>query len=270
VAWYDWILKGGAKPAFLRDHVMYYVAGLEAWKSASSLSEASAGQKTFYLSSPHAAADRVAGAGELAIGPGDNDVDNFIYDPSLPGHNEGFEAADAVSTDYLVNDSIIKRISGDGLIYDTDKFKTSVDFIGKAEARLSMRLDVPDTDFRVQLYAVEPGNKLVYLSQDTMRARYRNGDTKAELVPLHVWQTYKFDRFYFNARRLPAGSFIRMVIVPLGASIHDQRNRNSGGVVADEIAKDNRVAHIELALGKGQSQIDLPVANVEEATASRP
>src|SRR5262249_26048632 len=77
---------------------------------------------------------------------------------------------------------------------------------------------------------------------------YRNSDTHAELVPVGVWQQYRFDRFYFNARMLPAGSVIRLVIVPLGAGLHNQRNRNSGGTVADETAKNNRVALIDVQL----------------------
>lgn len=122
-----------------------------------------------------------------------------------------------------------------------------------------MKMNVPDTDIRVQFYAVEPDGRTIYLTQDYIRARYRYSETHPELVPIGVWQSYNFDRFYFNARTLPAGSIIRMVVVPLGASLHNQRNRNSGGIVADETAKDNRVARIEVQLGPGLSHVKLPV-----------
>ena len=33
-AWYDWTMKAGAKPEFLKDKVAFYVVGEEAWRYA--------------------------------------------------------------------------------------------------------------------------------------------------------------------------------------------------------------------------------------------
>src|SRR5262249_6789940 len=145
---------------------------------------------------------------------------SFVYDPGAPAHNEGFEGGSAVGADYLTTERIFRRIDGDGLIYDTEPFTSTVEFIGRPTATLSMRMNVPDTDFRVQFYAIEISGRAIYLTQDYLRARYRNGETHAEPVPIGVWQTYTFDRFYFNARVLSTGAKIRMVVVPLGASLH--------------------------------------------------
>ena len=35
--WYDWTMKGGKKPTFLKKRVAYYVAGEEKWKYTDSL-----------------------------------------------------------------------------------------------------------------------------------------------------------------------------------------------------------------------------------------
>ena len=74
---------------------------------------------------------------------------------------------------------------------------------------------------------------------------------------------------FHMARRLAAGSRLRLVIAPLGASLHDQHNRNSGKPVADETAADNLVAHIQLWLGPGMSRIDLPVGEARAAPNAR-
>ncbi len=70
---------------------------------------------------------------------------------------------------------------------------------------------------------------------------------------------YIFDQFPFIARTLVAGSRIRLVISPASASIHQQRNRNSGGVVADETSKDNRVARVSVLLGPNGSTVSIPI-----------
>ncbi len=78
-------------------------------------------------------------------------------------------------------------------------------------------------------------------------------------VPVILTLTpFAFSRFSFVARTIASGSVLRMVIVPLGASYHGDRNRNSGKPVADETAADDRIAHGSLALGRGLSHVDLP------------
>jgi len=69
---------------------------------------------------------------------------------------------------------------------------------------------------------------------------------------------YRFAHFNFVARTLAPGSVVRLVIVPLGASLHVERNRNSAKPVELQTAADNRVARISLHMGPGLSHIELP------------
>jgi hypothetical protein len=71
-------------------------------------------------------------------------------------------------------------------------------------------------------------------------------------------ECYRFERFNFVARRLAAGSVVRLVIVPLGAGFHVMRNRNAELPVALQTAADNRVAHVSVALGPELSHVALP------------
>jgi predicted acyl esterase len=49
--WYDWTLKGGPKPEFLKNRVAYYLMGAEEWKYADSLEAISDSTKRLYLNS---------------------------------------------------------------------------------------------------------------------------------------------------------------------------------------------------------------------------
>src|SRR5437667_1511684 len=55
--WYDWAMKGGPKPEFMKRRVAYYVVGAEEWKYADSLESISNATKTMYLGSGGDAGD---------------------------------------------------------------------------------------------------------------------------------------------------------------------------------------------------------------------
>jgi predicted acyl esterase len=168
------------------------------------------------------------------------------------------EGEESVSPRYLVDDTSVTRLSGDGLIYDTDGYPDGAEMVGRPVVRLWLSMDVPDTDIRVQLFEARNDGSVVFLGHDWIRARYRNDPRQATLVTPGKREQYVFDQFPFMARSLSPGSRLRLAISPLGASIHQQRNRNSGGVVADETARDNRIAHISVALGPKLSTLTVP------------
>jgi putative CocE/NonD family hydrolase len=263
VAWYDHVMKGAPLPAFLTDHVVYYLVGADpnagAWRSAPTLAAATDHVQTLWLSSPGTDAGSIAARGALTKdAPPAQPADAYVYDPGLPAHNEGFEGAELVSKDYLTSDGLMRRLQGDGLVYDTAQFTVAADLVGFPAVTLFMSLDVPDTDVRAALYEVKADGSVIFLTQDVVRARYRTSVRKAILVTPGKLEPYSFARFNFVARTIAPGSVLRLVIVPLGASYHGERNRNSGKPVADETAADDRIAHVSVALGPGFSHIDLP------------
>ena len=54
--WFDWILKGGPKPALLADKVNYEVMGANRWKHAPSIAAMANGALRFYLSAERSGA----------------------------------------------------------------------------------------------------------------------------------------------------------------------------------------------------------------------
>ena len=106
---------------------------------------------------------------------------------------------------------------------------------------LWIALDVPDTDLKADLYEILPDGGSVALTSYMMRARYRESREKETLVPPGQALRYDFDRFTWFSRRISKGSRLRLVI-SCPNSIYVEKNYNSGGVVADETAKDARTA----------------------------
>lgn len=258
--WYDWAMKEGKRPAFLQDRFVYFLTGSNRWRHASDLRAATERTEVLSLSSLHTRGDSVAERGQLLKKVSRQPGDSYVYDPSLAAHNEGVEGEDSVSPRYLTDDRSVTRLRGDGLVYDTEVYVDGADIVGRPTVRLFLSMDVPDTDVRVQLFEVRQDGGAVFLGHDWIRARYRNGARQVSLVTPGKVEEYVFDQFPFIARSLSPGSRLRLAISPLGASIHQQRNRNSGGVVADETARDNRVAHVTLALGPRLSTLIVPYA----------
>jgi uncharacterized protein len=256
--WYDWIMKGGKRPAFLQDRFVYFVTGANRWTHASDLQAATAHSEVLSLTSLETRGDSVAERGQLLEKATRQPSDSYVYDPSLPAHNEGVEGEDSVSLRYLVEDNSVTRLNGDGLVYDTEPYADGVDIVGRPIVRLFLSMDVPDSDLRVQLFEIRRDGTAVFLGHDWIRARYRNGARQVSFVTPGKIEEYAFDQFPFIARSLGPGSRLRLAISPLGASIHQQRNRNSGGEVADETARDNRVARVSVALGPKLSTVTVP------------
>ena len=85
----------------------------------------------------------------------------------------------------------------------------------------------------------------VLLSSDYLRARYRESLEREVLVQPSAVLRYQFEDFTFFARRISKGSRLRLVL-SASNSIYKQKNYNSGGVVANESAKDALTAHVSL------------------------
>ena len=62
-------------------------------------------------------------------------------------------------------------------------------------------MDVPDTDFMVTLSEIFPNGKVIRLTQDMLRARYRESQRQEKLVVPGEINLYTFSGFTFFSRR---------------------------------------------------------------------
>jgi len=256
--WYDWTMKGGPKPEFLKKLVAYYVPGLEQWKYVDTYDEIAKSTMVLYLSSDGRAND-VFHSGELNVDRSQkSETDKFVYDPldvrSVDLQNEEV-------SDVLLDQTGALNLFGNGLVYHSAPFDRDTEITGSPKFEVWISMDVPDTDFEVLLYEVLPSGTTILISDDMLRARYRESLTQPKLVKPGEILQYEFQTFQFFSRWFEKGSRIRLVLRSPN-SIQTEKNYNRGGAIADESGKDAITAHIIVYHDEQHpSRLELPVAN---------
>ena len=241
--WYDWTMKNGKKPEFLKKRVAYYVPGAELWKYADSLEGIAAESRRLYLDSRDGHANDVFQSGTLNTRePGQEPTDKFIYDP-LDTRPAVLEQKPA--SNYLTDQTDVLNLFGNGLVYHSEPLGEDTEITGYLKFVAWIAIDVPDTDFAVEVNENKSDGTSVHLTGDIKRARYRDSLTEEKLVKPGEINRYEFSGFTFFSRRVAKGSRLRLVLL-CPNSIQLEKNYNRGGVVAAESGNDARTAHITL------------------------
>jgi putative CocE/NonD family hydrolase len=242
-AWYDWTMKAGTKPEFLKDKVAFYVVGEEAWRYAPTLDAVTARAEPWYLDSVAGRANDVFASGSLdKKKPSGGKPDSYVYDP-LDTSSAEWESVDVPNG--LTDQRGMLNSSGKLLVYHTPPFAADTDIAGFFKLSAWISLDQPDTDFVASVYEIKPDASSVSLSDDLLRARYRKSFRDAEPVKPGAVERYDFDHFTFQARRIAKGSRLRLVLAPVNSE-WSQKNYNSGGVVSNESGKDAKKVTVTL------------------------
>jgi hypothetical protein len=170
--WFDYTMKGTAKPAFLQDHLVYYVAGpgAECWKSAGSQQQAVSHSLTLYLDA-HGGAESVYHSGFLSPTPEGTEGGAWLSDPNDLSGSTPFDP-EAVDPNIQPGDDL----HGNGLVFHSAPFSEAIEITGKVNLNLSLSIDAPDTDLLAELSLVLPDGKVRMLTNSLMRARYRNSE----------------------------------------------------------------------------------------------
>ena len=229
--WYDWTLKSGAKPEFLKNQVAYYMIAAGntgangAWKYADSLKSLTAHTRTFYLDSQNGDANGVFRSGNLTENQPQEGADKFTYDP-LDTHRgsevEGIEPNDKTAG---LDQSLAMSIGNDGLVYHSDPLPKEMPLVGCPQLTLWVSLDTPDTDLSADLYEIQPDGTSIALWSDMRRLRYRESLYQEKLVEADEIVKCDFAPGLFVARKLMKGSRLRLVVSSPN-SIFWQKNYN--------------------------------------------
>jgi putative CocE/NonD family hydrolase len=241
LAWFDWTLRGGPKPEFLRDRVAYWVMESEEWRFGPSLEDVAPGRQEWFLDSAGDASD-VFHSGTLSPDPRPGDqADNMVYNP--------LDTSVEVESTGSYLEGGLAYSPGPKSVYHSSPFPDSLTVAGYVTAELYVELDVPDTDLLAGLYEIRADGTSLYLGQSELRARHRNGVDRSESVIPGSVERYTFDRFYWFSRTLLPGSRIRLVVTPLDTPDRD-KNYNSGGNTIEETGADARTASIRIHHGE--------------------
>jgi predicted acyl esterase len=106
-------------------------------------------------------------------------------------------------------------------------------------------IDTPDVDLEADLYEIQPDGTSISLWSDIRRLRYRDSLREAKLVKPGDIVKCEMNPGLFVARKLMKGSRLRLVVTAPN-SVAWQKNYCSGGVVADETAKDAHKCNVQI------------------------
>ncbi len=254
--WYDWTMKAGPKPAFLKNHVAYYLhapgnSGANGdWKYTDDFAALIANPKTFYLQTGPAMRNGVFSSGFFAQsrpkeGVGMIPPGKFTYDPLDTYRGEFVEGVEPKEKTAAIDQTFALSIGSDGLVYHSGPLPIEAPLIGCPAVSLWVSIDTPDVDLECDLYEIQPDGTSIALWSDQRRLRYRESLREAKLVGPGEIVRCDFNPGLFVARRLMKASRLRLVVTAVN-SISWQKNYCSGGVVAEETAKDARTCHVQI------------------------
>jgi putative CocE/NonD family hydrolase len=254
--WYDWTIRNGGKPDFLKNQVAYYLiaAGNSGangeWKYADDFATLIANPKTFDLEAGVGVGNSVFRSGffheshpkepEGMIVPG-----KFVYDPLDTSRGENVEGVEPSEKTAGIDQKYALSIGNDGLVYHGEPLRDETALVGCPAVSLWVSIDTPDVDLSADLYEIQPDGTSIALWSDLRRLRYRESLREAKLVKPGEIVKCEFNPGLFIARKLMKGSRLRLVVSSPN-SIFWQKNYCSGGVVADETAKDARTCHVHV------------------------
>jgi len=254
--WYDWTMKAGTKPAFLKNQVAYYLlapgnSGANGeWKYADNFETLVANPKTFYLETGPVLGNSVYRSGFFhstrpkegmtMIPPA-----KFAYDPLDTSRGENVEGIDPKEKTAGIDQTFALSIGKDGVVYHSDPLPNETPLIGCPALSLWLSIDTPDIDLECDLYEIQPDGTSIALWSDLRRLRYRESLREAKLVKPGEIVRCDFNPGLFVARRLMKGSRLRLVVAAVN-SISWQKNYCSGGIVAEETAKDAHTCNVQV------------------------
>ena len=225
--WLDYIMKGGPKPAILKDKINFEVMGANKWRHVPSLAKMADKTLTLYLTNK-------------------KDLANYALSATRPVKpaviNQVVDFADRKTTnnDYYPS-PIIREVSRDnGLFFITKPFDKAIAVNGIFTGQLKAIINKKDMDIGVSLFEVMPDGRYFQLSYFLGRASYAKDMSVRKLLHPGQVETIPFERTRMVSRQLSKGSRL-MVVLNIDKNPFAQVNYGTGKDVSDETISDGKV-----------------------------
>ncbi|MFN0167591.1 MAG: CocE/NonD family hydrolase [Bryobacteraceae bacterium] len=171
--------------------VEIYLMGINRWMHFSDWPIPGAKATPLYLSSGGSAnSDR--GDGRLSFDkPAGAAMDHYTYDPNQPVPTVGAHDCCGVPTSVGPVDQRPVEKRNDVLVYTSDFLEKPIAVAGPIRMKLQAATDGPDTDWFIKLVDVHPSGFAMNVAEGVLRARFRKGLDKPELLKPN--QAYEFE-----------------------------------------------------------------------------
>ena len=221
--WFDYWLKGIDNGIMSEPPVRVFVMGDNLWRNENEWPLARTQWTKYYLHSSGKANSRL-GDGMLSMTiPGKENPDVYQYDPANPTTfiTDASFAQIGSADDYQ---EVEKR--DDLLVYSTPELTADVEMTGPIKVHLFAASSAKDTDFMAMLLDVWPNGYVQRLCDGMIRARFRNGMDKPELIEPGKVYEYVID-CWNTSQVFKRGHRIRLQIASSAFPKYD-RNLNTG------------------------------------------
>ena len=194
LAWYEYLFLGKQNEFGTEKPVKLFVMGENKWRYEEDWPLKRARETKYYLHSS-GKANSAAGDGSLsASATGSAGPDSYTYDPANPVPTIGGPlCCDPVHLATGPRDQAELEKRNDVLVYSTEALAEDTEVTGPVSLDLFAKASTVDTDFTAKLVDVWPNGFAQNLTEGILRARFRNGTTRAEpLEPGKIYE-YKID-----------------------------------------------------------------------------
>jgi putative CocE/NonD family hydrolase len=177
LGWFDYHLKGIDEGESERARVCLFVMGDNRWRDEQQWPLERAHDQILYLTA-HSPANTPAGGGTMVEEPPtDPGSDHYRYDPRDPVL--ALFGPDLIS---IATDQRPHAHRQDILVYQTEPLTERVEVTGNPVVTLFAASSAPDTDFFARLIDVAPDGLARDVATGMVRARYRHGLDRPELI----------------------------------------------------------------------------------------
>ncbi|MGN6394154.1 MAG: CocE/NonD family hydrolase [Mucilaginibacter sp.] len=242
--WLDYILKGGKKPAILKDRINYEVMGANVWKHAPSLAAMSNKTLKLYLTNIKTGSNYVLSAKKPLRAA-------YICQKADLANR------DTANSDYYPFPIIKKHLDRtDALFFISKPFDKPVGISGQFKGELKAIINKRDMDVCLTFYEVNPKGEYFELTYFVGRASYARDMTKRTLLHPGLTETISFTRTRMTSKQFSKGSRL-LVVLTINKNPFAQINYGTGKDVSTESIKD---ADEPLKIWwKNDSYINVPV-----------
>jgi hypothetical protein len=221
--WLDYVMRGGPKPAILKDRVNFEVMGANRWEHAPSLDRMTPSDVTYYLTNVHAGSryyelsqDAPAATGSLR-----QTVD--FADRKTTNNNDTYP------------DPIVPKNPklSSGYAFITPPLPRAMTLSGSFTGTINAIVNKRDLDIGLVLYQMQPDGKLFELSYFVGRASYARDMSRRVLLTRGRIESIPFTRSYLVSRYLAKGSRL-LLTLDVNKNPFAEINYGTGGDVARE------------------------------------
>ncbi|MCL6583259.1 MAG: CocE/NonD family hydrolase [bacterium] len=228
LAWFDQHLMGIEPGPSTRSRVTIYLTGQHRWLDFEDWPPPDTQPVNYYLAAA-AMAGRRFGRLQRSISATGPLESSYLFDPNDP---TPFAHPDVDGERIPFDNAQIEAERTDMLLFDTEPQKEPLALIGDLSLILYARADAPDFDLYAKLLDVYPDGRAIYLTDGIIRARFRKGWDKPQLVSPSEIAEYIIDLWHIG-HILTVGHALRLE-VSSAAFLRFDINPCTGGNLADE------------------------------------